>query len=284
MSSESLTVNAPAKINLFLEIGGRRPDGYHNIESVMQSVSLYDVLTFEKTDGETTLACSVPSLIYDGNLACRAARLFYELTDIKGGVRIGLKKHIPVSAGLGGGSTDAAATLSAMNRLYGDPLSKSELHAAARSLGADVPFCLERGLCRARGIGDELERLGRLPDCTILISKGDSRVSTKKAYETLDRVDHRVIRSCEPVAEAIAKGSLEDLSSGLYNAFEQIGDFDGEIKRIMKAHNAVGAVMSGSGPSVLGIYRDPDDAREAERILKGSGRYCFICKPEYGEI
>ena len=280
ISSDALTVKAPAKLNLFLEIGERMEDGYHKIESIMQSVTLYDELTVKKAEDGIAFDCSNKKLIYGGNLVIRAAKLFFEQSGLKGGASVYLDKKIPVSAGLGGGSSDAAATLNALNELYGSPFSQKILSLMGKQLGADVPFCIKRGLCRAFGIGDLLEPLPPLPSCFFTIAKGNATVCTRDAYERIDGCGKREIRSCEKMTEMIKKGDLSGICRQLYNGFEIHGDHDDAIKRIMKEHNAENALMSGSGPSVFGVFRRLKDAEDAGAELEARGYECFVCAPE----
>ncbi|MBO4869383.1 MAG: 4-(cytidine 5'-diphospho)-2-C-methyl-D-erythritol kinase [Clostridia bacterium] len=279
-SSETLTVKAPAKLNLFLEIREKLADGYHNIESVMQSITLYDELIFGKLGKGVRFDCSDRKLKYDGNLVLRAARLFFEKSGVDGGAAIYLNKRIPVSAGLGGGSSDAAATLSALNDMYGRPISEAELSAIGKSLGADVPFCLKRGLCAASGIGEKLQRIGELPGCVFVVSKTDTTVSTKTAYEALDRIAGRVMRPIERMIAAVKNRDLHGICEQLYNAFEENCQFDAKIKNVMEKHGALGTLMSGSGPSVFGIFDGEDGAGAALEELISLGCESFVCRPE----
>jgi 4-diphosphocytidyl-2-C-methyl-D-erythritol kinase len=278
--SDVISVKAPAKLNLFLEIGKKLSNGYHNIESVMQSVTLYDVLRIKRSDGGISFDCSSKRLVYDGNLVIKAAKLFFEETGISPCVSMFLEKHIPVSAGLGGGSTDAAAALSALNGMFGRPLDRVSLSALGKKIGADVPFCIRRGICLARGIGDELEELDELPRCSFVIAKGGSTVSTKTAYETLDTIE----RECRPVSSImnfIKSRDLHGIAKNLYNGFEIIKSFDDKIKNIMLEHHALNALMSGSGPSVFGMFENEADALAANKKLRSLGFTCFVCSPEY---
>ena len=252
--SDVIKVKAPAKLNLFLEIGERLTDGYHRIESVLQSVTLYDELTVKKEKNGISFDCSSKKLVYDGNLVISAAKLFFTESGIPGGVSVYLDKKIPVSAGLGGGSSDAAAVLLALNGLYDSPLETKKLYGIGKRLGADVPFCMKQGLCRASGIGEVLESLPPLPPCVFVIAKGSNTVSTRTAYELIDGYNNREIRSSDKMIGMIKKGDLSGICGELYNGFELNGDHDDKIKDIMKKHNAKGALMSGSGPSVFSVF------------------------------
>ena len=189
MKSRKIEINANAKINLFLEVGLRRADGYHDIESVMQAVTLCDKVTVEAGDGVGRgIALECDGLPTDrGNIAYRAAELFCRAAGIEPHVKIHIEKRIPVAAGLAGGSTDGAAVLYALNAIYDGVLDGKKLHALAARLGADVPFCLDGGTALARGIGEQLSECPVLPDCHILIAKRSEGVLTPEAFRELDR-------------------------------------------------------------------------------------------------
>ncbi|MBO4422527.1 MAG: 4-(cytidine 5'-diphospho)-2-C-methyl-D-erythritol kinase [Clostridia bacterium] len=276
----SITVKAPAKINLFLEIGERMPDGYHNIESVMQSVTLYDMLTVNAIPSGIKFDCSIKNLVYDKNLVILAAQLFFAESGIDGGAELYLKKRIPVSAGLGGGSTDAAAALTAMNELYGRPFSDAELSQLGKRLGADVPFCLKRGLCRAAGIGEMLEDIGRLPRCCFVVAKGGTSVSTRAAFEMIDGIKGREVKSAARMLEAIKNQDLRAAAASLYNGFEINLAYDENIKKTMRRHKALNCLMSGSGPSVFGVFERDEDAQSASDELRAAGYTSYVCRPE----
>ena len=280
---DQITVKAPAKLNLFLEVGERMADGYHKIESIMQSVTLYDTLIIKKAD-DITLSCSNKKLEYEGNLALSAAKLFFEESGIKCGASVYMEKKIPVSAGLGGGSSDAAATLKALNVIYGKPFSDEKLLEMGKKLGADVPFCIKRGLCRAYGIGEVLQPLKPLPECIFVIAKGNMSVSTKEAFASLDKQGKREIKNSDNMAEMIDKSDMAGICGSLYNVFEINGCCDNKIKQIMKDNNAYNALMSGSGPSVFGIFGSLKDAENTEATLKANGYESFVCRPENAPI
>ncbi|MBQ7698716.1 MAG: 4-(cytidine 5'-diphospho)-2-C-methyl-D-erythritol kinase [Clostridia bacterium] len=278
--TDCITVKAPAKLNLFLEVGERMEDGYHKIESVMQSVTLYDTLTVKKEKSGIAFNCDKKDLLYDGNLVVIAAKMFFEKSKAAGGVSITLQKKIPVSAGLGGGSSDAAATLTSLNRLYDFPLSEKDLFDIAKKLGADVPFCIKRGLCRAYGIGEVLQRIKPLPPCCFAVAKGAASVSTKAAFALMDAHKDRVIKNSDKITEMILKGDIKGVCDAMYNAFEINGEYDEKIKNVMKKHKAYNALMSGSGPSVFGVFEREEDAKNAENELRSLGCECFVCVPE----
>ena len=219
VSSPQLTVKAPAKINLFLRVVGRRPDGYHEIESFMQKVELSDELHLFAVGEKISLACPNSSLPEDeGNLVFRAAQLFFKTVGKQPGVRIVLEKNIPVAAGLGGGSSDAAATLLGLNELWSLGLSRNELGSLAEQLGSDVPFCLIGGTCFVAGKGEIIERID-MPDMDVLLVSPGYEMSTKEAYEKADNVGY------EKKFSSLKMKGLKDVKSvanGLYNDFIHI--------------------------------------------------------------
>ncbi len=282
------TVFCPAKINLFLEVLDRRPDGYHNIDSLMQSVDLCDTVCVELTPGSgaVTLECTDPTLPTDRrNIACLAAERFLAQigrTDLDVSVRI--DKKIPVAAGLAGGSTDAAGTLIALDRLIpGIPAAR--LLEIGKGIGADVPFCMYPGCARTQGIGEILTPLpGLTPEYPIVIAKGGEGVSTGAAYAALDASPSR--RSADAMADALRNSDLSAVLDGLYNAFERVVPDQRPMVRLAKEAmlhgGAAAALMSGSGPSVFGIFTDPDAAENVCSYLSGKGFAAFVCYPVRG--
>lgn len=282
----SVTLNAYAKINLFLEVLDKRPDGYHNIDSIMQSVTLSDIVTVSECD-EIILTndAGLPNDI--NNLAYKAAVAFFEYTGLKKGARIHIEKHIPVSAGLAGGSTDAGAVLRALDNIYGSGLGVDTLCAIGSKLGADIPFCIKGGTMITRGIGNLFTECPSMPFCYIVISKKGEGVSTPYAYGEIDKMRNgrlNTYRSSEAVSGALANGMLFSLSDNIYNVFEEvvcpIRPFVNEQKAIMNKNNALCSLMSGSGPSVFGVFLREEDAMTALFDLKAYGAVAEICTPK----
>jgi len=262
-------VSAPAKINAGLKVTGVRPDGYHELVTVMVPVSLYDRLEFWSCGGGVNLECSGnPVPCGEENLVCRAAHAFFERSGIKGGVKIRLEKKIPVAAGLGGGSSDAAATLSALNRIFENPLDQVALHKAALGLGADVPFFLRQGPCIARGIGEVLEPLEDWPDMWYVIVTPPVEVSTAWVYSNL-----KISLTSDKLAANMAQFKMTpfEVAGFLTNDLEAVtaARFPViiRIKELLCDAGAEGALMSGSGPSVYGIFKTETKAREAKAGL-----------------
>ena len=273
--NDTVTLKALAKINLGLDVLGRRENGYHDVRMVMQTIYLYDNVTVEKTEeAGIHLECNLFYLPVDKtNIAYKAAKLLMDEFDIKEGVRIVLDKHIPVAAGLAGGSANAAAVLVGMNRLFSLGLSQQQLMERGVSLGADVPYCVMRGTVLAEGIGEILTPLPPLPKCYVLIAKPGISVSTKTVYEKLDSQEIVKHPDIDGILEALDKQDIYKVASSMGNVLETvtIGDYPiiEEIKDVMKEEGALNAMMSGSGPTVFGIFDDKSKARQAQdRIRK----------------
>lgn len=273
--NDTITLKALAKINLGLDVLGRRDNGYHDVRMVMQTIYLYDNVTMEKTEeAGIQLECNLFYLPVDEtNIAYKAAKLLMDEFDIKEGVRIVLDKHIPVAAGLAGGSANAAAVLVGMNRLFSLGLSGQELMERGVSLGADVPYCVMRGTVLAEGIGEILTPLPPLPKCYVLIAKPGISVSTKTVYEKLDSQEITEHPDIDGILEGLDKQDIHKVAASMGNVLETvtIGDYPiiEEIKHVMKEEGALNAMMSGSGPTVFGIFDDKSKARQAqERIRK----------------
>lgn len=279
-----ITLEANAKINLFLDITGKRSDGYHIINTVMQSVSLSDEVTVCKNDGgKIKIECSDSSVpCNETNTAYKAAAAFFKYigSEIKG-VTVKIKKHIPTQAGLAGGSADAAAVLAALNRLYDTKLKKEELAEIAEKIGADVPFCVYGGTMTAGGIGTILNPLPDMPDCFIVIVKPDFSVSTKEAYQKSDDLGYDNNKSPEAVINAICSGNISELAKNLYNKFEEIsgvGEIE-SIKTAMKSFGALGACLTGSGSAVFGLFEEKGKADKCKDALSHIYNDVFVARP-----
>ena len=272
------TVQARAKINLTLDVTGRRADGYHTVRMVMQSVALHDTLRVAVTQGERKprgilLTCNLPYLPVDErNLAYRAAELFYQETDaLPGTCEIHIEKRIPMAAGLAGGSSDAAAVLRALAALHNVCLTDDELCAMGLKLGADVPYCLRGGTMLAEGIGEELTALSPMPHCWVVLCKPPFAVSTKDAYREMDEVSIRQRPDTKGMIRALEKGDYHGVASRLSNVMELVTATKrrqiGEIKAFLTENGADGTLMSGSGPTVYGLFSDEGRARTAAKML-----------------
>jgi 4-diphosphocytidyl-2-C-methyl-D-erythritol kinase len=286
---KKLSVLAPAKINLYLDVFARRADGYHDIESVMQTVSLFDRLTVIRNhtqDGKKiSLSCRASGIPTDEkNLVWRAALRFFEMTQIEAyDVAFILEKKIPSEAGLGGGSSDAAAALLALNRLYETALSLDELCALGAKLGADIPFCIKKGTVYTTGIGDVMTSAPPMPDCAFLIAKPKGKgISTAEAYRAIDALPaENGENSFGRFKEALNACDLSLMSELLYNKFELVTPEhvgSAALKEQFLQTGAYGALMSGSGSAVFAIYPDIASARKAKDALS-EDMDIFLCTP-----
>lgn len=276
---DRIQLKALAKINLGLDVLRRREDGYHEVKMIMQTISLHDDLEIRRIK---TPEIQVKTNLYylptnENNLVYKAAKLLMDEFGIKEGVAIQLKKRIPVAAGMAGGSTDGAAVLWGMNQMYGLGLSRQELMERGVKLGADVPYCVQRGTALAEGIGERLSVLPPMPKCTILIAKPGISVSTKFVYENLHANDLKPEQhpDVDRMIEAMKEKNLDLLCERMGNVLETVTipayPVIQEIKEHMMACGAAGAMMSGSGPTVFGIFHSPVQAKAAMKDLKVNG-------------
>ena len=274
---DHLDLKAYAKINLGLDVVRKREDGYHEVRMIMQTVNLYDRIEMDRTeDGVIRTETNLPFVPDgEGNLAWRAAKLLLDEKGIKDGVTIKIRKYIPVAAGMAGGSTDAAAVLVGVNRMFDLGFTKKELMERGVKLGADVPYCIMRGTALAEGIGEKLKRLPKVPECYVLVGKPGINVSTKTAYENLNLAGIGKHPDIDGLIRDIEDGDLYAMASKMENVFEPgiIRQYPviGDIKTLMEEKGALKAVMSGSGPTVFGIYDDADAAEKTAEKLKESG-------------
>lgn len=270
-----LRLKAMAKINLGLDVLRRRGDGYHELKMVMQSICLYDQITLERMDApgisvQTNLSY-LP--VNEDNLVYRAAKLLMEEFPTGSGLKIGLQKHIPVAAGLAGGSSDAAAVLVGVNRIFGLGLSQEELMRRAVRIGADVPYCVMRGTALAEGIGEKLTRLPDAPDFHVVLAKPAAHVSTAYVYGNLkvDALDSHP--DIDGQVRAIRDGDAARMAALMGNVLETVTipacPVIARIKDLMLSAGAANAMMSGSGPSVFGLFEKEEEAEKAYQELAG---------------
>ena len=272
-----MRLQAFAKINLGLDVLGKREDGYHEVRMIMQTIRMYDQLDMRKSVEPgihlTTNKKYIP--VDENNLVWRAAKLMMDTCGIMEGVSIHLHKVIPVAAGMAGGSSDAAATLVGMNRLFHCGLSKEKLMELGVQIGADVPYCVLRGTALAEGIGEKLTVLPPMPDCWILIGKPGISVSTKYVYTTLDLNTDTVHPDIDGMKKALEDGNLYGITERMGNVLQDVTiPAYPEVERIkeqMKALGAMNAMMSGSGPTVFGIFDNEEKAQKACQKLRESG-------------
>jgi len=274
--SDIIKLKALAKINLGLDVLGRRENGYHDVRMIMQSIYLYDNVTIEKQEEPgIQLMTNLHYLPVDEkNIAYKAAKMLMDEFQIASGVKIVLDKHIPVAAGMAGGSSNAAAVLVGMNRLFDLNLSQQELMDRGVKLGADVPYCVMRGTVLAEGIGEILTPLDPLPKCYVLIAKPAISVSTKVVYEKLDSKEIEEHPDIDAIIEGLQEQNLEKVAASMGNVLERVTVDDypiiDDIKKVMMEAGALNAMMSGSGPTVFGIFADKKTAREAQRKMRNT--------------
>lgn len=279
MNDTKITRNAYAKINLGLDVLRRREDGYHEVKMVMQTISLHDVLTFEETEQEgiTLVTNDRPELPENAqdNLVYKAAGLICETFGIEKGVRITLMKNIPIAAGMAGGSTDAAAVFHGLNELWGLSMSRERMQELAVKLGADIPYCIMGGTALSEGIGEKLTPLPAPPDAFVLIAKPQISVSTKYVYENLHADQLQQHPDIDGMTAAIREGSLSGITERMENVLETVTQTTypviGEIKAQMLDAGAMNALMSGSGPTVFGIFDNEEKAEAAGQKIRESG-------------
>lgn len=271
-----MRLRAFAKINLGLDILRKREDGYHEVRMIMQTIQMYDVLGMKKVKKPgISLSVNYPYIPSDErNLVYKAAKLLMDEFQVKEGVDIRLEKFIPVAAGMAGGSSDAAAAMVGINHLFKLGLSEKDLMDRAVNIGADVPYCIMRGTALAEGIGEKLTRIAQVPDCYVLIGKPGIGVSTKTAYESLQLDKIQSHPDIDGMIRDIENGNLLAMTDKMGNVFESgiIGKYPviGEIKDLMEANGALKAMMSGSGPTVFGIFDDREKMEAAAAVLRQS--------------
>ena len=271
---DSINLKALAKINIGLDVTGIRPDGYHEVRMIMQTVNLFDKVKITRTsDGSITMSTNLRFLpVNDDNLCIKAAKLLLDEFNIKEGVHIDLEKHIPVAAGMAGGSTDAAAVLFGVNKIFNLKLSKKDMMERGVKIGADVPYCVMRGTALAEGIGEVLSPVSPMVKCPVLIAKPGISVSTKQVYNALDDCFENVKHpDIDGLIESIKAQDLKGICSRMGNVLEDVTiplhPIIADIKDHMLENGAVGAMMSGSGPTVFGFFEDNKTAKAAKEAL-----------------
>lgn len=275
-----ISLKAFAKVNLSLYVTGIRNDGYHLLDTVMQTVSIYDTVEISvRNDTLINVTCNKNELEGEENICYKAAELFFDATKIAGGTDINITKRIPVAAGLGGGSADAAAVLKGLNSEFGLPLSDKELLKLALKLGADVPFCIKGGTARVKGIGEEIIPIKcNLPLYMLLIKDGE-KPSTAYMYKELDNRMRNVTvnASADNVCKALTRGDYESFTNSLYNEFSVLWNIE-TIKEKLMNGGADGVCISGSGPTVIGFFKTKEMEREAYNLLKENYGYIYLAE------
>ncbi len=273
-----LKIKACAKVNLLLNITGLRADGYHLIESVMQSVNLYDEITIKKRKKDISVVSSCSQLGTNNDICYKAAVLFFDKSKIKGGTEILVTKNIPLAAGLGGGSADAAAVLLGLNRLYNFPLTFDELLKLALELGADVPYFLYGGTVLAKGIGEICEKLTAMPDCYIVLAKREQKKSTKYMYSFVDATDTPIRVNTDAILSAINDRNIPNIAKNCTNSFSIAWD-DKITNEILNAYNPLCVSLSGSGPTFFAIFDNEDSADGCVEQLQSKNIEAFLTRP-----
>lgn len=275
-SNNDISLKALAKINLGLDVVRRREDGYHEVRMIMQTIQLYDRLDIKRTQEpgiqiQTNLSFLPAN---ENNLIYKAAKLLMDEFSITDGVSVKLDKRIPVAAGMAGGSTDAAAMLIGVNRLFSLGLTKRQLMERGVQIGADVPYCIMRGTALAEGIGEALSPLPPMVKCPVLIAKPSISVSTKFVYQNLKLDDTTIHPDIDRLIDDIKAKNLHDIAAHMGNVLETVTipnyPVIDEIKKHMLSNGAVGAMMSGSGPTVFGLFDDEDTAKKAYKAMRSS--------------
>ena len=273
---DKISLKALAKINLGLDVVRRREDGYHEVRMVMQTIHLFDRLNIEKTK---KAGISIKTNLFflpvnENNLIYKAGKLLMDEFNITEGVSVELDKRIPVAAGMAGGSTDAAAMLYGMNKIFDLGLSMQELKDRGVKIGADVPYCLMRGTALAEGIGEKLKSLPPMIKCPVLIAKPQISVSTKFVYENLRLDENTVHPDIDALIQDIKNKDLHEVCNHMGNVLETVTipnyPIIDEIKKKMMNSGAIGAMMSGSGPTVFGLFEDEETAKKAYKEMKKS--------------
>lgn len=279
--------NAPAKINLGLDVLRKREDGYHDVRMIMQSIRLFDRLTLtKKNNSKISLSTNLWFLpCNEHNLVYRAANMLIKEFKISSGVDIFLEKRIPVSAGMAGGSTDAAACLLAMNRLFELNLSDDELMERGVALGADIPYCIMKGTALSEGIGEQLTQLTPAPDCFVLIAKPNIHVSTKFVYSNLHLDEKTIHPNIDAILEAIETKNVKQLADNMGNVLEAVTiphhPEINKIKETMLEFGALNSLMSGSGPTVFGIFDNENDCIQAKDACRKLPYKCFVFTTDF---
>ena len=274
---ESIRLKARAKINLGLDVIGRRENGYHDVRMVMQTVGLYDRIIMTRIpEEEIRIKTNIGFLpVNENNLVYKAIMLMKNKYKLDGGIEVDLNKFIPVAAGMAGGSSDAACALFGMIRLFELNVPMRELMKLGVEIGADVPYCLMRGTALAEGIGEKLTRLPDMPFCHILIAKPPVNVSTKLVYEKLDNTDVKLHPDIDGIIEAIKLKDVALVASRMGNVLESVTvplyPVIDSIKKDMIEHGAINAMMSGSGPTVFGIFPDEQSMIACQQFLRQKG-------------
>ena len=271
-----MKLKANAKINLTLDVLGKREDGYHLIDSVFQSVSLCDIVEVDVSNS-IVVGCSDNTICDESNIAYKAAENFFAYTNKNGGAQIAIEKHIPLASGMGGGSADAAAVIVALNKLYETNLSEEQLCEIGLSVGADVPFCIVGGTARVGGIGEQMSKISDMPDCAMLLIKHGTKLSTADMYKRVDAYPQDKFYT-KLMVDGINNGDLIAVCQNVFNAFGSVCDNE-KLTQDINETKPLAVSLSGSGPTVFAIYKDLVTAQKAKELLKIKGYNPIIATP-----
>ena len=286
---EQITIAAPAKINLSLDITGKLENGYHALDTIMQTISIEDKITLAKTGRQISVLCDHPQVPQgNGNICHKAAEAFFEKTALEGGVIITIDKNIPVAAGLAGGSSDAAAVIKGLNLLYGTGLTQREMCEIGLKCGADVPYCIVAGTCRAKGIGEKLTKLPSFAGVYIVLVVPDFFVSTAWAYKNYDLNKTDEKPRTEELISYIRGRDIKNTAERMANVLESITAKKHpeiqEIKNDIKKSGACGSAMSGSGPSVFGLFENAEEARIPFSVIRENYNRSYLAFTVDGHV
>lgn len=281
---ESVILKTPAKLNLALDIIGRDERGYHLMQMVMQSIDLFDrVEMTTNKGGKISVSCNLPEVPCDASNICyRCAEAFFDVAGIsERGLSIHIEKQIPMQAGMAGGSSNGAGVLIGLNYLFQTGLSLETLCQIGAKIGADIPFCLTGGTARVEGFGERVEKIADLPDCAIVVAKPRRGVRTQQAFADFDQANLTPALHLEQMVQAIESGELDAICQHFYNALEQVCRLPDLqiIRNCMKNFGAKGAMMTGSGSAVFGVFSDRSRAYDCEQKLKARYPESYLCGP-----
>lgn len=283
-NKKSVTVLAPAKLNLSLDVVGTLPNGYHDLDMVMQTIDLYERLELRRSQ---YLNLRMPGSfvpVNDKNTAVKAAIAFFNYTGLLAGVDITIHKKVPVRAGMAGGSADAAGVLVGLNELYGARLSMSELCAIGAGIGADVPFALVGGTCRVRGVGDLIKPLPPCPDCWFVVVMPSVGISTPEAFQRYDQMGSPVHPDCDKQEAAVRADDLSGVCAAAGNALEHCSGATEtpSICALLNENGALTSLMTGSGAAVFGVFEQEEQAKAAADALRGEYKQVYLARPTRG--
>ena len=279
---DKVTVIAPAKINLSLDILGVDERGYHLLDMIMQTVSLFERVTVSKKEKDITLSSNARYIPTDSkNVAVKAAMLFFEYTGIQGGVHIHIKKTVPIKAGMAGGSADAAGVIVGLDKIYETNLTRQQMCEIGAKAGSDVPFMIMGGTKRVQGVGEIIKPCPPMPRCHLVICMPDKGVSTPAAFANYDTLGEKTLVETDKLVAAMVENDIYGVAKYMANDLEKAAasEYTQPIKEELIQQGAIGSVMTGSGAAVFGVFDDEDKAKAAVEYFRGRVRSVFIAKP-----